>query len=82
MQINKNIAVSQTGFIFNPITGDSFSTNPIGREIIAMLNEGKDQNTIQEELLKRYTVDEATLEQDITDFLQVLLSYQFISDYE
>ena len=41
MKMRKNIAVSDSGFIFNPGTGDSFSTNPIGMEIISMIKEEK-----------------------------------------
>jgi len=41
MNIKKNIALSDSGFIFNPSTGESFSMNPIGLEIITMLKEGK-----------------------------------------
>ena len=41
MQINKNIAISDSGFVFNPSTGDSFSTNQVGLEIIRLLKENK-----------------------------------------
>ncbi|MBM3918427.1 MAG: hypothetical protein FJ344_02830 [Sphingomonadales bacterium] len=30
IKINKNIAISESGFIFNPGTGNSFSTIPNG----------------------------------------------------
>jgi len=33
MRIRKNIAISDTGFIFNPTTGDSYSINQVGQEI-------------------------------------------------
>ena len=38
MKIKKNIALSDTGFVFNPGNGDSFSVNPIGLEILKILN--------------------------------------------
>jgi hypothetical protein len=34
MRIRKNIAISENGFIFNPLTGDSFSVNETGIFII------------------------------------------------
>jgi len=34
MKISQNIAISENGFLFNPATGDSFSTNACGKEII------------------------------------------------
>ena len=39
MQLRKNIAISETGFVFNPTTGDSYSINEVGREILAYLKE-------------------------------------------
>ena len=33
MKIKTNIALSDSGFLFNPSTGDSYSVNPIGQEI-------------------------------------------------
>ena len=41
MKIKKNIAISDSGFIFNPSTGESFTVNPIGVEIITLLKEDK-----------------------------------------
>ena len=40
MNIKKSIALSDSGFVFDPSSGDSFSTNPIGLEIINQLKEG------------------------------------------
>ena len=34
MKLKKNIATSESGFVFNPSTGDSFSLNTIGAEIL------------------------------------------------
>ena len=44
MKLKKNIATSEAGLIFNPGTGDSFSVNSIGSEILAML-KGKQITT-------------------------------------
>ena len=72
MKINKNIALSDSGFVFNPSTGDSFSTNPIGLEIIKLMKEGKKLDDIKSSLLKEYAVDEATLDKDCYDFTSML----------
>ena len=39
MKLKDNIAVSESGFIFNPTTGDSYTANEIGLEIIKCLKE-------------------------------------------
>jgi hypothetical protein len=43
MRIRKNIAISENGFIFNPLTGDSFSVNETGIFIIQKLKKAKKQ---------------------------------------
>ena len=78
MQVNKNIAISDSGFIFNPSTGDSFSANPIGLEIIRLLKEEKSDKDIISEITERYAVDISTFEKDINDFLLMLSSYQLV----
>jgi len=82
MKLNKNIAVSENGFIFNPLSGDSFSTNPIGQEIVRLMKEGKDRKEIVSALMDKYATDEATIEKDLSDFFQMLFSYQLINEHE
>jgi hypothetical protein len=69
MKLNKNLAVSESGFIFNPSTGDSFSVNPIGAEVINLLKEDRSAEQIKTTLLEKYDVEKTLLEKDIDDFL-------------
>ena len=82
MKLNKNIAVSESGFIFNPLSGDSFSTNPLGQEIVRLLKEDKSKQEIIAALSGKYEADDATIEKDINDFFQVLGSYQLLINHE
>lgn len=81
MKLNKNLAVSETGFIFNPSTGDSFSANTIGAEVINLLKEGKELADVKKILLEQYEVDKTVLEKDIDDFV-VLLRDNNLLHYE
>jgi hypothetical protein len=76
MRLRKNIAVSDSGFIFNPGTGDSFSTNPIGIKIINMLKEQKDDEAIKTAIVEEYNVEVASFEMDFNDFMNMLKTYQ------
>lgn len=80
MKINSNIAISDSGFIFNPTSGDSFSTNPIGHKIISLMKEGKSKNDIIGFLTENYQVDKSTAEKDLGDFLLMLTTYQLLRD--
>lgn len=78
MKIRKNIAVSDSGFIFNPLTGDSFSVNPIGQAIINSFQEEKSDDEIIETLLEEYRIDKNTAEKDFNDFKRMLENYKLI----
>ena len=72
MKLKKNIATSENGFIFNPATGDSFSSNPIAAEILALMKAGRTQPEIKQQLLEIYDVDENQLERDWEDWISQL----------
>jgi len=78
MTLKKNIATSEEGFLFNPGTGDSFSTNTIGGDIIALLKENRPQKEIIEIICKKYDVDENQFERDLDDFESQLKDYSII----
>lgn len=82
MNIKKNLAISDSGFVFNPSTGDSYSINPIGVEIIELMKEGKDFAALKAHLLENYLTDEATLEKDLYDFTSMLRNFKLIEDHE
>ncbi len=68
MKLKKNIATSEEGFIFNPATGDSFSANAIGTDIITMLKENNSPEIIVDTICKKYDVDQSQFEKDLYDF--------------
>lgn len=82
MKIKKNVAISESGFIFNPTTGDSFSTNPIGLEIIRMLKDENSKDEIRKAILLKYNTDESTFEKDYYDFVMMLQNNQVAEDSE
>lgn len=79
MRIKKNIAVSESGFLFNPSTGDSFSVNPVGQDVIKLMKEDKSDEEIIAEIIKMYMVDKNTVEKDLYDFKNVLESFKLIN---
>lgn len=80
MKLKKNIAISESGFVFDPNSGDSFSMNPIGIEILSMINEGKDQGDIFNFVLKKYEVDRATFEHNYFDFVGLLKQFNLLEN--
>ncbi len=80
MRIKKNIAVSDTGFLFNPSTGDSYSVNPIGMDIVQLMKLNKENDEIKKAIMNDYFCDDATFEKDFYDFTMVLRNYKLLDD--
>ena len=80
MKIKKNIAISETGFAFDPNSGDSFSLNPIATEIFDLLKSGNSEKEINTHVLDKYEIDEFTFQRNYDDFIQMLGHYNFIED--
>jgi hypothetical protein len=78
MKIKSNIAISDSGFIFNPDTGESFTVNPIGVDILNQMKEGKTVEEISLSLEDKYNTDKNTLEKDTEDFLGLLRNYSLL----
>jgi hypothetical protein len=82
MKIQKNIAVSDSGFLFNPATGESFSTNPIGLEIITLMRLGKNNQEICDKIIENYAIDQQTVDRDLQDLIIMLKQYQLLDTNE
>lgn len=72
MKLNQSIAISENGFVFNPATGDSFTLNNTGMQIISMLKSGKTIDDIKELLTAEYDVDTMILDRYLQDFISDL----------
>lgn len=78
MKINKNLAISETGFIYHPVTGEAFKVNETGRNILKLMQEDLSEQQIKETFLKEYEVDEVTFERYFVDFMGMLKQYQIL----
>jgi hypothetical protein len=72
MYLKKNIATSESGFIFNPTTGDSYSANPIAATILLKIKEGLSDESIKDFIKETYDVTVSQLEKDWDDFINQL----------
>jgi hypothetical protein len=82
MKIKHNIAISESGFVFDSNSGDSFSMNPIAMEIIEMMKNGKSYKEIKDFILKKYDVDAPSFEKAYYDFAAMLKHYNLIENEE
>ncbi len=72
MELRKNLAISDTGFVLDATTGESYSLNPMGLEILNYLKSGWSDEKIKEKILEKYDVDAATFDLVYFDFIRTL----------
>lgn len=72
MLIKRNIALSENGFVFNPSTGDSFTLNGTGKEVLELVKENKSIDQITAFMFEKYEVDKVTLDRYLVDFMNDL----------
>ena len=82
MKIKSNIAVSETGFLFDPTSGESYSINPVGQEILQQLKQGKSPEEISAAMTDQYEIDVASFEKYYYDFMGMLRQFQLIEEDE
>jgi hypothetical protein len=80
MRIKPTIAISDSGFMFDPNSGESYTTNQVAREIIFMLKQNIAENEIKSRILDKYEVDEFTLEKNLIDFYAMLRHFNLSED--
>ncbi|MCX6304521.1 MAG: PqqD family protein [Bacteroidetes bacterium] len=82
MKLQKNVAVSEAGLLFNPVTGESFSVNPIGVEVLNLIRADKSPEQISNAILEKYSTDQVTFEQDYNDFVSILEHHNLLDRHE
>jgi hypothetical protein len=80
MLIKGNIALSDNGFVFNPSTGDSFTLNNTGKEVLLLIKDGKSIAQITDLLSNKYDVDKISLERYLSDFMNDLSINNLMED--
>ena len=79
MELKRDIAISESGRVFNPVTGSSFTTNLVGCEIIQMLKAKVTFNDIQKHILTVYDVSADEFQRDFEDFVNLLRTYELVA---
>lgn len=75
----EHLAISPSGFVFDPLSGQTFTTNEVGRVILEGLRDGEDLNRLVARLTDRFEVGSADLVRDVLDFVRVLQAEGLLS---
>ncbi len=68
----QHLAISDNGFVFDPTTGQSFTMNEIGVELLRLFQQESNIDTIVSLQYKKYKVDTQEIERDIVEFASSL----------
>jgi hypothetical protein len=68
----KDLAISESGFLFDPYSGTTFTLNNTGKFILQLLMEGKGIEEIEASLRDKFEVGEEDLRNDIYEFVSLL----------
>lgn len=69
------LAISDTGFVFDPRTGHSYNVNPTGLAILRALKEGATLETVARRLRDEFDIGPAPLDDHLREFLAQVRSY-------
>lgn len=78
LKLKSNVAISESGFVFDAGTGDSFSLNATGLEIVQLIQAGNDFPVILQTLSEKYEVDPESFERYYYDFVATLKQMNLI----
>jgi hypothetical protein len=73
-----DLAISDNGFIFDPLAGATYSVNPTGLCVLQSLKEGLRKDAIAQRLVDRF--DNATPDplRDVDEFIRLLRQHNLI----
>ena len=80
MKIKENIAVSESGFVFDSNSGDSYNLNEVGQVILRLLKGGKSEEEIQEHIIREYDVEQDVLNNAYYDFIAMLRQFNLLEN--
>jgi len=80
MELRKNLAISDNGFMLDASTGESYSLNPVGLEILNYLKEGLSDEEIKSKILEKYDVTAAGFDLVYFDFIRTLQHLSLLTE--
>ncbi|MBI3813922.1 MAG: PqqD family protein [Nitrospinae bacterium] len=80
MRLVADLAISETGFVFDPSTGHTYRLNRTGMQIVKMLQNDSRIETIAENIAEGFDIDKDGAIEDIKEFISLLKSSGFKID--
>jgi len=75
----KDLAISESGFVFDPVTGATFTVNATGLAILQALRAGKERREVQAELDASFETRGQDVGADVDEFILLLERHDILS---
>lgn len=74
----RRLAVSESGFVFDPVSGHHFTVNETGLELLRRMQKDQKLSEVLVALADEYDIGKRDLERDVIEFLGLLK--EFVGD--
>jgi hypothetical protein len=74
----QHLAISESGFVFDPGTGQSFNVNETGVELLRLFQQESNIDAIVDKQQKKYNANSLEIQRDILEFASRLNRYFYI----
>ena len=71
----QRLAISESGFIFDPVSGHNFTVNETGLSILRLVQKDTEVAPLLEKLAMEYEATPRVLERDVLEFAGLLRDY-------
>lgn len=78
----KDIAINETGFVFDPYSGGTFTLNLTGLLVVKALRAGLSQTQIVAQLRGEFAGATSKVDEDVQDFMRSLRDFGLLSSAE
>jgi aminopeptidase N len=73
--IVKRLALSESGFVFDPVSGQSFTVNESGLAVLRLAQSGSELSQILEQLAQQFEATADEIKRDTLDFAERLKEF-------
>lgn len=67
-EVIQRLAISDNGFVFDPVTGHSFTVNATGLDLLRLMARGESVEAMVSHLIEAWDVDPHMAERDLLEF--------------
>jgi hypothetical protein len=72
---SKRLALSESGFVFDPVSGQSFSVNDTGLVLLRLAQHEDDLDKLTAQLVEQFDASSLEIKRDVQDFINRLQGF-------